>query len=505
MDGRTLFDSLLSIAPFAALAAVLVSRNLLALLFFILAPFLLCKLPQKQRGKPSFNLYRSCMKVFCRLFPNRSSRTLGEPACGYSVHFDDDSTTGWSASHLYAVHPHGALMAPLQMMNPPVHAPINGPVHIFTASSSYVIFPLNWIAYFCDFVHSATRKEMKRWVGKVPTLVMPGGVLEAVVGSAFDYNAAPCGADSSNGKPRLEGNETISLINSHRGFLQLAIENNVKVVPCFAFGLDRQHSHSFPRLTYWMYRIFRIPLPGICLNRFGIPGRNQLEPVRLVVGRPICPSAFTCASDLGNEFYGQLQELFDKHKLHDHRYQRMKIRWHTEPPQMRGMKIMCIPLLYAALTVLSLIVSGEYFSYQTVHLWLVRSRSEHLCRETVVHVHAVASTVMWILGFVCFQFAPAGSSSATVTSQANSKMIHKYLGYLFFANIFLLVLPSAYWMLANSHAAVWQPLVFCAHFGLCNEMTFHSILALYQIAVKRNVSLHSLHVSWVLSSSRMIL
>jgi len=95
-----------------------------------------------------------------------------------------------------------------------------------------------------------------------------------------------------------------------RGFLRLASQYNLPVVPIYCFGATKMfHRLDMPILEY-LSKLFRI---SVCIffGQFGlpIPFRQQLM---YVIGKPIQPSEDT--AKMQRDFADELVRIFDRHK-----------------------------------------------------------------------------------------------------------------------------------------------------------------------------------------------
>ena len=116
--------------------------------------------------------------------------------------------------------------------------------------------------------------------------------------------------------------------NSHKvvlkdrlGFIKLAIQNGIPLVPVYAFGENELYRHSFllMGLRSWLQKNFQIAIP-IVFGRFGtlIPFKTKLH---VAIGKPI-PVTRKLESEINDNdlrslhttFVTNLSQLFDENK-----------------------------------------------------------------------------------------------------------------------------------------------------------------------------------------------
>lgn len=209
-----------------------------------------------------------------------------------------------------------------------------------------------------------------------PCMLMPGGVVEALMNSCCSTK-----------------DEVLS-VSGHTGFLQIALEQKTKVVPCFAFGLDRQHRDWLPRLTLFTYKYFNFPFPAICLNDHNFPGRNTVEALTLVIGKAIDTTQFTTMEDLSTAFRASLQDLYTRHKLKDPRYATKaltflpkKDSWEISKQQYRFGRVGMM-LGYCALVLFSLLRHEEYPGYRYILQYMFPKPVLYV--SNLLHWHAIS-------------------------------------------------------------------------------------------------------------------
>ncbi|KAI3386618.1 hypothetical protein SNEBB_008750 [Seison nebaliae] len=216
--------------------------------------------------------------------------------------------------YIFACHPHGILC-----FAPFVHFATDAtkfhklypkiPTHLVTLRC-YFNFPLLREYMLSGGIISSTRNAINCVLKKKESIAL-------IIGGA---------------RESLEANpKSTNLAIKHRtGFIRIAIENNVPIVPVFSFGENdvyKQISESenpfLRQIQLYLLKIFPFALPifhgrGIFNYTFGIiPFRR---PIHTVVGRPIKFESVKNPSkkiikQFQEEYFIQLNELFESHKL----------------------------------------------------------------------------------------------------------------------------------------------------------------------------------------------
>lgn len=121
--------------------------------------------------------------------------------------------------------------------------------------------------------------------------------------------------------------QPIAYVTKRRGFIRLALQYQIPIVPIYTFGEDRLYSvwHPFFKAREWITKRFRIAIPVFW--GYGIWPYNH--PIHAVIGAPIEPikgasdNDVIGASRVVNEddvttmletYKTQLVDLFDRHK-----------------------------------------------------------------------------------------------------------------------------------------------------------------------------------------------
>jgi len=129
-------------------------------------------------------------------------------------------------------------------------------------------------------------------------------------------------------KPFTHPNEEYALLSSRKGFIKLALEHNLPVIPIYCFGSSQmfQQVNIFPRFFEALSKWLRISLI-LFYGRWGlpIPFRTKLL---YIIGNPIFPDlgggggggdgdggdGGDGVDDMHARFCQEVQRLFDRHK-----------------------------------------------------------------------------------------------------------------------------------------------------------------------------------------------
>mmetsp|Transcript_13331 Transcript_13331/g.21866 ORF Transcript_13331/g.21866 Transcript_13331/m.21866 type:complete len:332 (+) Transcript_13331:80-1075(+) len=231
-----------------------------------------------------------------------------------SLHVEDASLFRKHQSYLFGIHPHG-IIAVGAFINFATDAngvqeklPI-GDIHLATLGGNFRIPLLRDIWLGCGLVDVS--KKSCDFV-----LSQPASSLMIVVGGAEEA------LDARPGTYDL-------VLHKRRGFIKLAMEHGVPLVPVFSFGetdlwdqLPNPEGSRLRKFQDLFKRLFGFSPPllkgrGIFNYDYGLlPYR---KPIRTVVGKPIdVPKSSNPTTEeidaLHRSYAGQLKEIFDRHK-----------------------------------------------------------------------------------------------------------------------------------------------------------------------------------------------
>eukprot|EP00475_Leptophrys_vorax_P037249 TRINITY_DN63978_c0_g1_i1.p1 TRINITY_DN63978_c0_g1~~TRINITY_DN63978_c0_g1_i1.p1 ORF type:complete len:327 (-),score=3.52 TRINITY_DN63978_c0_g1_i1:252-1232(-) len=214
--------------------------------------------------------------------------------------YEDHAALDPKQAHIIALEPHHVFpisalaLSPSSGLFPLTNLRILG-------SSALGLVPLvrhiwRWLG-----MGAATRKEfVKILASGTSCVIIPGGMQESLL---------------------MDETKEVLYLRRRLGFVRLAVENNVPLVPIFAFGQRDAYRFWFPRNNPFHASLSRKLMfaPMLFWGRWGTPIPFQVE-MTLVVGRPVPVPA--CARDdpeaavaaMHSAFVEAVDALYDKHK-----------------------------------------------------------------------------------------------------------------------------------------------------------------------------------------------
>eukprot|EP00456_Euglypha_rotunda_P012496 TRINITY_DN13559_c0_g1_i1.p1 TRINITY_DN13559_c0_g1~~TRINITY_DN13559_c0_g1_i1.p1 ORF type:complete len:192 (+),score=6.80 TRINITY_DN13559_c0_g1_i1:69-578(+) len=112
------------------------------------------------------------------------------------------------------------------------------------------------------------------------------------------------------------------IVTRHKGFVRVAIEHGVDLVPIFSFGEDQMIQNiRMPRIQAWTTKFLGYGFPFLPFGRWYLPLPNPV-PITVVVGPPIPvgPACSNPSSELVDllhaQYYHTLREMFERFKDH---------------------------------------------------------------------------------------------------------------------------------------------------------------------------------------------
>jgi 2-acylglycerol O-acyltransferase 2 len=120
---------------------------------------------------------------------------------------------------------------------------------------------------------------------------------------------------------RVSSSDTskIKIVTKHKGFIRIALERGVSLVPVFSFGENLLLDNiSLPVIQEWFQKKIFYGFPHFPYGRWFSPVPNQVS-IEIAVGEPIhVPKIENPSQDLidhyHNIYFQSLQDLFDSHK-----------------------------------------------------------------------------------------------------------------------------------------------------------------------------------------------
>lgn len=123
-------------------------------------------------------------------------------------------------------------------------------------------------------------KEFVGWAGAFPC---HGEDIRAMLKSKQSVVLYPGGLNEIPGATYLQ------TYKRRTGFIKIAMELGVDIVPCWVDGENELYDvyHPFPTLQHWCYRQFRYPWPLISWGWRWVPFLPKSNPLTVIVGDPI--------------------------------------------------------------------------------------------------------------------------------------------------------------------------------------------------------------------------
>lgn len=216
--------------------------------------------------------------------------------------------------YIFGLHPHGALAFNRGMFGFSTSTlwfkafpGVQFRVLAATAALRVPVIREMWLWSYCiDASKAVARRALK---SRTSLVLYPGGEKEQMM--------------TVRGKHHL-------YLNSRKGFVKLALENNASLVPTYIFGETDLFNHSAfllgPRI--WLMKNFGVAVPLI----YGAAGLLPYSsPVTAVVGKPLAPPARPAGEsptlgglvepsqaeidDFHSRYVAALTELFERHKV----------------------------------------------------------------------------------------------------------------------------------------------------------------------------------------------
>ncbi|CAI5464800.1 unnamed protein product [Closterium sp. Yama58-4] len=144
----------------------------------------------------------------------------------------------------------------------------------------------------------ATRKQFSNLLASgTSCVIVPGGLQESLL---------------------LEPSREVLFLKRRLGFVRLAVESNVPIIPVFSFGQKDVYSHWFPRSSFHTALSRKLMFaPMLIWGRWGTPIPHQ-KPMTLVVGKPIpvpdAGSVDAAVEKMHAEFIAAVENLYEQHK-----------------------------------------------------------------------------------------------------------------------------------------------------------------------------------------------
>lgn len=206
---------------------------------------------------------------------------------------------------IFALEPHNILPLSIIGLNDIVSG-IPGHKVLGCVTSSFLWVPLIKHIYTWTFATSVAKENLHRIIGEgISPAICPGGVRELFYLPSHPQSklsiASVLHQDPISNKATehvvYPYQEIVLYLRQHTGFLQLAYEHQIPVVPVFAFGLHTSFPHYYiptsPWIVRWSQALGFLPMffVGMGYIPFAPPDSRYCQ-YSLVVGTPIYPPSY---------------------------------------------------------------------------------------------------------------------------------------------------------------------------------------------------------------------
>lgn len=207
---------------------------------------------------------------------------------------------------VYGFHPHGVHCVGAVYVNVD---PLTR--HIRIACTSFLF----WVPVIKDFAgwgdaFSCEEKKIKSVLKEGSSIIIyPGGINE-VPGAYYlrepEYRSSP------------DDDERYYVYKRRKGFIRVAMEQGVEVVPCWVDGEYDLFTlyHPFPRIHKWCYDHFRYPWPIISLGWKWMPFVPKPKKLTVWIGDPISTYPGGDLDEYHRAYHEGLYKLIEEVKAH---------------------------------------------------------------------------------------------------------------------------------------------------------------------------------------------
>ena len=247
-------------------------------------------------GNRKLYLYNPLLKMFSFLF-----KFLGD----YKI-INDNKCIENNKQYLICVHPHGLFpIGSVGCFGLPIYKNIKNTIPILLSNNIYVA-----IASFCFYI--PLLRDLFLFVGAIDC---SKPIIEKFIKNNYSIALFVGGAEEA--KFSNYGN-TILICKSRKGFLKLAFENNLTLLPIYTFGnnnLYKSYNKDLYNIFYYFKRITGIWFPR---RKIVFKKINYIS----VIGKEIIVEKKIDYNnddiiDLQNKYISNLNEIFEKYKYLD--------------------------------------------------------------------------------------------------------------------------------------------------------------------------------------------
>mmetsp|Transcript_12114 Transcript_12114/g.15845 ORF Transcript_12114/g.15845 Transcript_12114/m.15845 type:complete len:756 (-) Transcript_12114:255-2522(-) len=207
-----------------------------------------------------------------------------------------------NGQYILAMHPHGVLPLTLTWLRYSAewHAKFNGlQFSVLAATCVHMVPALRDILQWLGAREVSKQSFLNALKKGKSTLVIPGGQEEISYSRSQD--------------------DKFRLVTRHKGFLRLAMQHGVPVVPILSFGEnDFLDAVQMPLLQRWFIKKCGVFVPYFPYGTMGLPVPRS-SPVTIVVGSPIQIKQIPepnkdQVQELADKYYTEIKRLFEEYK-----------------------------------------------------------------------------------------------------------------------------------------------------------------------------------------------
>ena len=214
-----------------------------------------------------------------------------------SIIIFDEKKEYYNKRYIYGYHPHGNL-----------------PIGIACCKNNdnfrNTLLAVSWQAlyvpcykifyYFAGGIITVSKKSLLENIKKTDKNIMlvPGGIKEML------YN----------------NNENICLNTKNKGFIKIAINEGLDLIPIFCFGENDLYINITKSIEKFTYKYFKILIPSILVNKKYLPTSEKEVKLTYIIGKPIQVNKNINASQeeinkLHTLYYNSIMDIYNKYKV----------------------------------------------------------------------------------------------------------------------------------------------------------------------------------------------
>lgn len=235
----------------------------------------------------------------------RLFKWLREDWCQLSFQGRTDIILDKTQPRVFGFHPHGVFCVGATLLS------TEPKLRHLRVACTYFLFWLPIIKEFCSWgnAFSCDEEHIKSNLNSnIPVVIYPGGINE-VPGAHYLRE------DSRD--PEYDGDSPYYVYKKRKGFIRVAMDREVDVVPCWTDGENEMYDpvwHPFPRIQKWCYNVFRYPWPVVSIGWKWVPFLPKKKKVTVWVGDPIPTNKNGNLEEYHRLYHKGLKELIEKVK-----------------------------------------------------------------------------------------------------------------------------------------------------------------------------------------------